>query len=78
MENGHPVSGNGLPGKSFRFGPYEVDGTLGEVRKHGFRIKLSGQPLEILFLLLERPGELVSREELRQRLAGRYLRRFRT
>jgi DNA-binding winged helix-turn-helix (wHTH) protein/TolB-like protein/tetratricopeptide (TPR) repeat protein len=68
VENSHPLSGNGVPGKSFRFGPYEVDGTLGEVRKHGFRIKLSGQPLEILFLLLERPGELVSREELRQRL----------
>src|SRR5258707_5195415 len=51
-----------------RFGPYLLDRRIGELRKHGIRIKLSGQPLEVLVLLLERPGELVSREELRQRL----------
>src|SRR3981081_2020659 len=50
------------------FGPYLLDRRTGELRKHGIRIKLSGQPLEVLVLLLERPGELVSREELRQRL----------
>src|SRR6202165_2103370 len=51
-----------------RFGPYLLDRRTGELRKHGIRIKLSGQPLEVLVLLLERPGELVTREHLRQRL----------
>src|SRR3979411_1636511 len=50
------------------FGPYLLDRRIGELRKHGIRIKLSGQPLEVLVLLLERSGELVTREELRQRL----------
>ena len=40
----------------------------GEVRKYGTRIKLGEQPLRILMLLMERPGELVTREELRVRL----------
>jgi len=51
-----------------RFGPYEVDRLDGKLSKHGLRVKLSGQPLEVLLFLLERPGELVAREELRQRL----------
>ena len=51
-----------------RFGPYQVDRRAGEVRKHGQRIRLSGQPFEVLSLLLERPGEVVTREEIRQRL----------
>jgi len=54
--------------KTWRFGPYEVDAQAGEVRKHGLKIKISGQPLEVLLLLLENAGQLVSREELRQRL----------
>lgn len=53
---------------SVRFGPYLLDRRTGELWKHGLRIKLSGQPLEVVLYLLERPGELVSREELRQRL----------
>jgi DNA-binding winged helix-turn-helix (wHTH) protein/tetratricopeptide (TPR) repeat protein len=51
-----------------RFGPYLLDRRLGELRKHGLKIKLSGQPMEVLLLLLERPGELVTREDLRHRL----------
>lgn len=51
-----------------RFGTYAVDRRTGELRKHGINIKLSGQPLDILLVLLERPGELVTREELRSRL----------
>lgn len=51
-----------------RFGPYELDRRKGEVRKHGVKLKISGQPIEILAILLERPGEVISREELRQRL----------
>jgi eukaryotic-like serine/threonine-protein kinase len=51
-----------------RFGPYLLDRRLGELRKHGLKIKLSGQPMEVLLLLLERPSELVTREELHHRL----------
>ena len=53
----------------FRFGIYELDGATGELRKDGkSRPRLQGQPLEILLHLLDRPGDVVTREELRQRL----------
>src|SRR5262249_40593179 len=51
-----------------RFGTYELDLRLGELRKNGIRVKLSGQPFQILVILLERPGDLVTREQLQQRL----------
>src|ERR1700756_2993220 len=54
--------------KTARFGPYEVDVRSGELRKFGTRIKLGEQPLRILILLMERQGELVTREELRSQL----------
>jgi Tol biopolymer transport system component/DNA-binding winged helix-turn-helix (wHTH) protein len=51
-----------------RFGPYEADLHTHELWKHGVRIKLVGQPFEILAVLIRRPGELVTREELRAQL----------
>ena len=51
-----------------RFGPFEVDLHTHELWKSGTRLKLVGQPFEILAVLLSRPGELVTREELRSRL----------
>ena len=54
--------------KTARFGPYEVDVRSGELRKFGTRVKLGEQPLRILILLMERQGELVTREELRAQL----------
>jgi TolB-like protein/DNA-binding winged helix-turn-helix (wHTH) protein/Flp pilus assembly protein TadD len=54
--------------KGFRFGAFEVDVRTSELRKHGVRIKLQGRPFQILTALIERPGETVSREELRRRL----------
>jgi eukaryotic-like serine/threonine-protein kinase len=51
-----------------RFGPYEVDLRSGEVRKHGIRLKLQDQPFQVLAILLEHPGEVVTRDELRQKL----------
>lgn len=51
-----------------RFGVFEADRKTGELRKHGSKVRLSGQPFEILTLLLERPGEVVTREELRAKL----------
>src|SRR5262249_4651823 len=50
------------------FGPFTVDLHTHEVRKDGIRIRLVGQPFDILAVLLSRPGELVTREELRMRL----------
>lgn len=55
------------PGQSaVRFGIFEVDRGSGELRKRGVRIKLQEQPLKILMLLLDRPGEIITREQLRQ------------
>ena len=51
-----------------RFGAFEFDPRAKQLRKHGHTIRLQGQPLEILGLLLERPAEVVLREELRARL----------
>jgi len=51
-----------------RFAPFEFDPVAGELQKSGGKIKLQGQPIEILALLLERPGILVRREELQRRL----------
>ena len=58
------------PGSSsvIRFGAYEADLRTGELRKHGLRIKLQDQPFQILAMLLERPGELVTREQIQQKL----------
>jgi eukaryotic-like serine/threonine-protein kinase len=50
------------------FGPFQVVLRSAELYKHGVRIKLSGQPFAILAMLLDRPGELITREELKQRL----------
>jgi eukaryotic-like serine/threonine-protein kinase len=51
-----------------RFGAFEVDLRSGELRKHGIRLKLQQQPFQVLALMLERPGEVVTREELHQKL----------
>jgi TolB-like protein/DNA-binding winged helix-turn-helix (wHTH) protein/tetratricopeptide (TPR) repeat protein len=50
------------------FGPYEADLHSGELRKHGVRVRLQSQPFQLLAMLLERPGELVTREEICQKL----------
>src|ERR1700733_5772910 len=54
--------------REVRFGVYKVDLRSGELYKHGLRLKLQDQPFKILVLLLERPGDVVTREELRQKL----------
>jgi Tol biopolymer transport system component/DNA-binding winged helix-turn-helix (wHTH) protein len=51
-----------------RFGTFEVDPKAGELRRNGSRVRLQDQPFQILLTLLERPGEVVTREELRGRL----------
>src|SRR6516165_9675560 len=51
-----------------RFATFEVDLRAGELRKGGIKLKLGGQPFQVLGILLERPGEVVTREELQKRL----------
>jgi TolB-like protein/DNA-binding winged helix-turn-helix (wHTH) protein/Flp pilus assembly protein TadD len=59
---------NRQPNQLVRFGVFEVDPRSGEMRKKGFRVKLQDQPLQILLTVLEKPGEMVTREELRAKL----------
>ena len=54
--------------RAVRFGAFEADLSSRELRKHGLRVKLQDQPFQILAMLLERPGEVLTREELRQKL----------
>lgn len=49
----------------YRFGPFQIDPRAHELRRNGIRIKIQEQPFVVLLKLLERPGELVTREELR-------------
>jgi len=55
-------------GETIRFGPFDVNLQTGELRKKGYKIRLQDKPFQILAALLERPGELVTRDELRRRL----------
>ena len=56
------------PIRSYEFGVFTVDLPGGELRKHGVRLKVQERPFQLLVCLLERPGEIISRDELRQRL----------
>jgi TolB-like protein/DNA-binding winged helix-turn-helix (wHTH) protein/Flp pilus assembly protein TadD len=56
------------PFRRFKFGVFEADLRTGELTKLGKRVRLQEQPFQLLAMLLERPGELVIREELRERL----------
>jgi TolB-like protein len=66
------VEGNGSrssnPAGAIHFGPFELNVRAGELRKGGARIRLPDQPLQVLLMLLERPGEVVLREEIRTKL----------
>jgi DNA-binding winged helix-turn-helix (wHTH) protein/tetratricopeptide (TPR) repeat protein len=54
--------------QTLRFGPFALDLQCGQLRKHGVGLKLQGQPIQVLEILLEKPGQLVTRDEIRQRL----------
>ena len=57
-----------------RFGIYEADLETRRLTKSGFRVRLQDQPFQILALLLERPGQIVTRDELKETLfAGKYV-----
>ena len=56
------------PSPRISFGEFELDVRAGELRKGGLRIRLQEQPFQILLMLFEHPGEVVTREEIRKRL----------
>jgi cholera toxin transcriptional activator len=56
------------PARRYRFGAFEVDAATGELRRQGIRIKLNAQPFQVLTLLLERAGELLTREDISREL----------
>lgn len=60
----------------YRFGAFEFDSRTAELRKNGVKLKLQDQPSQVLLKLLQCPGELVTREDLRSTLASGYLCRF--
>jgi TolB-like protein/DNA-binding winged helix-turn-helix (wHTH) protein/Flp pilus assembly protein TadD len=62
MPESHPV------GERLRFGVFELDLRAGELRKHGLRVRLQEQPFQVLAMLLEHSGEVVTREELQKKL----------
>lgn len=52
------------PAQRYRFGVFEADAATGELRRQGMRVKLNAQPFQVLLMLLERPGQLVTRDEI--------------
>src|SRR5688572_23907589 len=55
-------------GQTYRFGDFAFDPSSGELHRHGVKVRLQEQPFQILMLLLARPGEVVTREQVRQAL----------
>ena len=56
------------PARRYRFGAFEADAGTGELRRQGIRIKLNAQPFQVLLMLLERPGDFLTREEISREL----------
>jgi DNA-binding winged helix-turn-helix (wHTH) protein len=56
------------PTQRYRFGTFEAESATGELRRQGVRIKLNAQPFQVLLMLLDRPGELLTREEISREL----------
>src|SRR5258707_9333799 len=54
--------------RRYRFGVFEADAATGELRKQGVRTRVNLQPFQVLLILLERPGELLTREEISREL----------
>ena len=56
------------PARRYRFGVFEADRSTGELRRQGVRVKLHAQPFQVLWMLLERPGEMLTREQISREL----------
>ena len=62
------MKANPEPARRYRFGAFEADAETGELRRQGVRIKLNAQPFQVLLMLLGRPGQLLTREEISREL----------
>src|SRR3981081_652751 len=62
------MSAPAIAAPRLRFDVFELDSRAGELRKNGVKLRLRGQPLQVLTILLERSGNLVTREELRAQI----------
>ena len=56
------------PTRRYRFGAFEADAATGELRRQGLRVRINAQPFQVLLMLLDRPGELVAREQISREL----------
>jgi cholera toxin transcriptional activator len=56
------------PAQRYRFGIFEADAATGELRRQGMRVKLNAQPFQVLLMFLERPGQLLTRDEISREL----------
>lgn len=56
------------PARRYRFGTFEADAAAGELRRQGIRVRMNAQPFQLLVMLLERPGEVLTREEISRAL----------
>src|SRR5580765_794064 len=61
-ENHHPIAGR------LRFGVFELDLSAGELRKHGLKIRIQEQPFQVLAMLVQNAGKVVTREDLQKKL----------
>jgi DNA-binding winged helix-turn-helix (wHTH) protein len=68
MNEERHAGGADLRLRAVRFGAFELDVRAGELKKRGLKIRLQEQPFQVLLMLLERPGEVVLREEIRKKL----------
>ena len=59
---------NPHPARRYRFGVFEADSATGELRRKGIRVRLNAQPFQVLLLLMDRPGQLLTREEISREL----------
>jgi cholera toxin transcriptional activator len=59
---------NPHPARRYRFGVFEADAATGELRRKGIRVRLNAQPFQVLLLLMDRPGQLLTREEISREL----------
>src|ERR1700735_678330 len=65
---GRPMGGTSARVARYRFGPFDLDPNEGTLSRNGVRVRLQDLPYRLLLMLLERRGEIVTREEVRQRL----------
>src|SRR5208283_4085889 len=65
---GRRMSSPGNENRTYKFGDFVIDPRAGELFRRGKKIKLQRQPSQVLLALLEKPGQIVTREELRQRI----------